>query len=388
MLGNPPRAGRASALRKLAVPAAAAGLLMLVLWNFSAGSDQGDAGIAGSDRVYSAGGIPTPIRSDQVCDAATRDANAADFRALHDWVVASAATHGGGWSFGCYSEESVLPALWSVAPAKDLVYVDVGANKGQSLASVLRLWTDVSFHFVMALSDKPPACFFDMTVPRIYAVEPGAGNIELLNELKTRLPTAVAEGISVEHAALSGDTGFACMQGDQGRGNERATIDPSPAAVAAASSGDCPEGHWKVQTYTVEDWMAARGVSHINYLKIDTEGFDSLVVDGALSALRQGKIDMLSYEYHEIGMWGRTSLQAVTQKLDDVGYDSYFIGDFHLYKMSNGCWDDVFEIRKWSNVLAVRRDYEHHDELLREFPASSCKHRDLAFICTRFDEAA
>jgi FkbM family methyltransferase len=317
------------------------------------------------------------LSSTTVCTAEMADRQRDHFKQLWNFVVNNQKQ---GWSFGCYGEESVLPAVWHVRPSKDFVYVDVGANKGQSLATVLNLWTDVSFHMVMESSKKPPACFFDMKVPKIYAVEPGPGNVGLLNGLKSRLPKLVGQQLEVHHLAMSASTGTVCMAGSQEAGNERATI------ANQAQSSNCPNGQWAVPSKTTDDWMREYNVNHIDYLKVDTEGFDIDVVHGAKNAMDRGAIDMISFEYHELARWRTESLEALVKWGEErgPGYDTYFIGDFQLYKLSQNCWRKEFEIKRWSNVWMVRRNYQHHDAIIRSFASGSCLHRDLAFICTRF----
>ena len=44
------------------------------------------------------------------------------------------------------------------------------------------------------------------------------------------------------------------------------------------------------------------------------------------------------------------------QWLDEIGYDSYLIGqDAALLRLSGGCWRPDYETWAWSNVVAVSR---------------------------------
>jgi FkbM family methyltransferase len=320
--------------------------------------------------------LPHQYSRDTVCSEELRTAQAGEFTKLLKYALTHKQTK--GWCFGCFSEESVLPPLNSIRPAKDFVYLDVGANKGQSISSVLGLFTDVSFHFVMELSKKGPACAFDMTVPTVYAVEPGPGNIELLNTLKSRLPKLVGDGIIVAHGALSSSTGTMCMSGSQERGNERAHLQPN-----SADKSQCASGEWEVSTWTLDDFVQERNIKHIDYMKIDTEGFDSEVIFGGKTTFENKVVDMLSFEYHELGLWRSRSLKSVMEYLDGFGYDMYFIGDYQLYKLNAGCWDKVYEMHQWSNIFAIRHDYPLYDALMQEFHKSSCHNRDLKFVCER-----
>ena len=242
------------------------------------------------------------------------------------------------------------------------------------------MWTDIVFQFVADLSnDEKPACGFDTTVPRIYALEPGPGNVNLLNQLKKKLPKKVQKSLFIEQLAMSNRTGTACMAGSTAPGTELASL-----SGPAGNQGACKAGEWSVKTYSVTEWLNHHRVKHVTYLKIDVEGFDSQVILGAEGAMRAGIIDMLSFEYHKLGLWPQTSLEEMVKIFDSVGYDSYFIGDYQLYKLGGGCWHSSYEIRTWSNVLAVRRGYEKHNALLRAYHKTSCENQFMEFTCDRF----
>jgi hypothetical protein len=63
-------------------------------------------------------------------------------------------------------------------------------------------------------------------------------------------------------------------------------------------------GSTAVQVTTVDDMMDKLRLQHLFLLKIDTEGFDILVLEGARKALTAHKIDVVLFEYHGIGLWG------------------------------------------------------------------------------------
>ena len=81
-------------------------------------------------------------------------------------------------------------------------YVDIGANKGESLSTVLKYWVDIVEHFALEESTKLPACGFNRRTPVIFAVEPMSANVELLKKLRTKLPKAVQNSIYIDHAAM------------------------------------------------------------------------------------------------------------------------------------------------------------------------------------------
>eukprot|EP00607_Mallomonas_marina_P008161 CAMPEP_0182423450 /NCGR_PEP_ID=MMETSP1167-20130531/9466_1 /TAXON_ID=2988 /ORGANISM="Mallomonas Sp, Strain CCMP3275" /LENGTH=296 /DNA_ID=CAMNT_0024602457 /DNA_START=212 /DNA_END=1102 /DNA_ORIENTATION=- len=104
----------------------------------------------------------------------------------------------------------------------------------------------------------------------------------------------------------------------------------------------------------------------IDVLLIDTEGYDVSVIDGATESLRAGMVRMMVFEYHRAGLWNSTSLEHVVTKLSQLQYDCYFEGQGQLWKLT-GCWDAEFEIRRWSNVMCLRRGNIWHKVAERRF---------------------
>lgn len=95
----------------------------------------------------------------------------------------------------------------------------------------------------------------------------------------------------------------------------------------------------------------------VDILLIDAEGSDAEVIRSADISLRNGLIRMLVFEYHSECPWGRTSLKAVVGRLSaaSYSYDCYFEGTGRLWKLTDGCWHDLYEIRQWSNVMCLLR---------------------------------
>ena len=105
---------------------------------------------------------------------------------------------------------------------------------------------------------------------------------------------------------------------------------------------------------TVDSYMAARGIVFVDFLKVDTEGYDYNVLKGASSALKAHAVGALIFEYHGIGLWKETiTLQQVVQELDEqFGYVCYFAGRPTPTRLTR-CWNAVYEFRHWSNVLCA-----------------------------------
>ena len=94
--------------------------------------------------------------------------------------------------------------------------------------------------------------------------------------------------------------------------------------------------------------------TYVAWVKIDAEGFDPFVLYGAESSLRQRAIGGLMFEYSET--WhllnATHTLRNVVHWLDNLSYRSYFIGRTRLIALSHGHWDEAFESKQWSDIVA------------------------------------
>ncbi|GIL61561.1 hypothetical protein Vafri_16020 [Volvox africanus] len=118
----------------------------------------------------------------------------------------------------------------------------------------------------------------------------------------------------------------------------------------------------EVKITTVDDLMRSRGLAYLDVLKIDTEGFDPAVLAGAYESLANQRVGLLSFEYHKLWNQSGSTLKQCVHYLDDLGYSCYYDGPV-LAKVSGSCWKDAYEIRRWSNIVCVRRGTGMEKEL-------------------------
>jgi hypothetical protein len=98
------------------------------------------------------------------------------------------------------------------------------------------------------------------------------------------------------------------------------------------------------------------------FLKIDVEGFDPLVLQGA-SQLLSGKLlsmkrpTYILFEYSQAWTVACDSseyrLETVVNQLAGYGYKSYLLGPHQLMRLDGSCWCKDYEFWSWSNVFAV-----------------------------------
>ena len=71
---------------------------------------------------------------------------------------------------------------------------------------------------------------------------------------------------------------------------------------------------------TVDNFMKTQEIKHLDYLKIDVEGAELMVLKGAKNALKNGMISGGQFEYGDTLTDARTSLEEVVLYLKEFGY--------------------------------------------------------------------
>ena len=105
---------------------------------------------------------------------------------------------------------------------------------------------------------------------------------------------------------------------------------------------------------TIDDFCKKEEMSHIDFLKIDTEGHELSVLKGATSLLERGAVKLIQFEFNEMNIVSRVFLKDFYDLLNQYSYDLYRMDEKRLvdireYKSRN-------EIFAFQNILAVRKD--------------------------------
>jgi hypothetical protein len=100
----------------------------------------------------------------------------------------------------------------------------------------------------------------------------------------------------------------------------------------------------------------------MDYVKIDTEGFDLKVIQGALGLLSRTRF--LQFEYNAHWLFAGSSLYQAFSILRDQGFEVYLIRNTGLHPLQYEVWGDYF---RYSNYFACRApDSAHIQPLIRE----------------------
>lgn len=212
--------------------------------------------------------------------------------------------------------------------------IDVGANIGGEFEGIRALLTE--------------------TRSKLVAVEPNPLNVEILQEKKESC------AFDLYAMALSDTKGVLPFY----------TYKGAPENKAGYSLGGLRAGGKKITDVTVStlDTLLEEYPEYtVKYLKIDTEGNDTLVLRGAQKNLH--RIHYILFEASDClkdlrGPGEKEPLRACVEMLDTAGFDVYKIGTRRLLKINGTMWDRTYDVLTfWSNCFAVRKE----DTLLRKF---------------------
>jgi FkbM family methyltransferase len=166
--------------------------------------------------------------------------------------------------------------LTAPVPLGRRVLLDVGANKGNWTAEALAVANDAG------------------TEIHVHAFEPAAATRSMLAARFAALPS-----VTIQAAAMADAPGKATFYTTEtGAG----TNSLSPASGPNAETTDVS---------TVDGFLDRSGYRHVSMIKIDTEGFDLLVLRGAARSLASGRIEVVQFEYNWRWLINHASLRDV-----------------------------------------------------------------------------
>lgn len=108
-----------------------------------------------------------------------------------------------------------------------------------------------------------------------------------------------------------------------------------------------------VQTETIDSYCLRNNISHIDLIKIDTEGHDMEVIYGGNNMLASGAIDILQFEYNHRWINGRHFLRDAFELLLPLGFTIGKITPKGIELYPD--WDYELETFRESNYIAVKQ---------------------------------
>jgi FkbM family methyltransferase len=200
-----------------------------------------------------------------------------------------------------------------------IIIFDVGANKGDYSGSVLDVFADCDV--------------------QIEAFEPSRFAFSQLNERYGK-----NEKVGNYNLGLGDEAGVFNMYYDQA-GSKRASIFKGEQRLSES-----------VQLTTIDGFCQTAGITKINFLKIDVEGYEFKVLKGAAAMLAMQKIDFIQFEFGIFNIEARSFFKDFYFMLND---------HFKIYRILNHGlriikkYDEKHEIFVGSsNYLAVGKCLE------------------------------
>jgi FkbM family methyltransferase len=228
------------------------------------------------------------------------------------------------------------------------VLMDVGANVG-----------DWSRH-ALAMADAANRQV------SVYAFEPCSATCSILRH---RLSTAAnVEVVPLALSAVEGDADF--FSNGAGLGTNSLN----------AVSGPISE---RVRLTTLDRFLHERNIERVAMLKIDTEGLDFDVLQGAQEALADGRIDLVQFEYNWRWFLHKASLLGVFNLMKDkpyrfgklVGNSIAFYEGWH-FELDRYFENNYVLVRRGSDLERLGRPWQF-DAGNAALPAK-CEHRTPA----------
>ena len=196
---------------------------------------------------------------------------------------------------------------------KNMTIIDCGANIG--LASLyFKDWAKV-----------------------IYSLEPSSKNFECLLE-----NTSLYKNIKPFMVGLAAGTSYEWLK----------TNGDSP--VGESLFGDGPPIE-QVKLFSIEEFMNAKEIKHVDLLKIDTEGAEYIILPSEAFGRMAPKIDYIIGEAH---YFNTLIPEYIPLILSDHGYDTKFLPIHNIWLSLN--WDEgvkkTYKVEKQTIFFAKRKD--------------------------------
>jgi len=118
-----------------------------------------------------------------------------------------------------------------------------------------------------------------------------------------------------------------------------------------------PNNSLNVECESIDSFCRGQGIDRINFLKVDVEGFEKKVFEGATHFLADRRIDFISFEISQDPLKGaHFTAKETFDVLASFGYHSFAYND--ALKSFTGPVTDSNEY--WANYFASTRDLSGH----------------------------
>jgi FkbM family methyltransferase len=214
-------------------------------------------------------------------------------------------------------EAEIRPIAPLLAGRRDLVALDVGANKGYWAKGFLNTFGDAVAH--------------------IHMIEPSPENCRELSRIDDNLMFAATDfpRLSVHQLAAGARAGIATLYTNED-GSPLASL--YPHTINGYAPGDLATIdlalEQDVTVTTIDLFVAAQSCPPIDIMKIDVEGHEMAVLEGAAATLERGFIDLVSLEFGMHQVESRHFFRDFHEFFSDLGFRLHFVRDGMLETVS------------------------------------------------------
>jgi hypothetical protein len=128
------------------------------------------------------------------------------------------------------------------------------------------------------------------------------------------------------------------------------------SSLIASEGGDRVRKR-SVTVTTIDTELAKRGWEGVDFLKVDAEGYDSKVLQGASSLIRERRVRLIQFEYNSTWAAAGDTLAKAIKTLEGNKYSVYLVRPEGLFSFDYGRYGEYYS---YSNYLAVSPDSIAH----------------------------
>lgn len=287
------------------------------------------------------------------------------------------------WARFTIPSTSSAPIAAPLTYSGDPLVIDVGANVGDTTETMIALYTlthCLKKASVAGLTELHQHCLSLKGSADVISFEPTSSTCDRL-KVRGRQDGWEATGrwhvvcaAAVDRAAGAKRGSNVTFYTSNNPGDQQASL----GAAQAISDGSYAVS---VPAYTLDRYLAEHGLGSrpIHLLKVDAEGYDAAVLDGADGTISSGSVQFIAFEYNakwrgaaesprgddrsgstttaaEDRMPSPYTLQAAVAWLRRRRYLCFLVTPAALLPLSGDLWRDAYEFYRWSNVLCGRRE--------------------------------
>lgn len=227
---------------------------------------------------------------------------------LHRYAI-GAMNYGYGSNIHSSGEKIALDHVAESIKKNNPVIFDVGANVGSYTLAVI-----ASFKHN----------------PSIYSFEPSAATFK-----KLTANTAGLSNVIVNHCALSSTVGEAVLYGRENNSEIASLVNTQAAEKYGQQTQET------VKLNTLDNYCRENNIDFIDFLKIDTEGHELTVLQGATEMLQRKMIRFIQFEFGQFNIDSRTYFRDFWRLLGT---------NYTIYRIVK---DGLFEIKKYELTLEI-----------------------------------